>query len=98
VVVALQTAFVSIVLALLLVFAFRRRRSLDRVDALLLLWAVATWVALFQAFSVQRGHAALLPLAVLIARLPPRIAWSLAVAAAALAVWMESYFLDSTLT
>ncbi len=32
VVVALQTAFVSIVLVLLLVFAFRRRRSLDRVD------------------------------------------------------------------
>ena len=97
VVVALQTAFVSIVLALLLVFAFRRRRSLDRVDALVLLWAVVTWAALFQAFSIQRGQAALLPLAVLVARLPSRLAWSLAVAAAAIAVWMESYFLDGTL-
>ena len=97
VVVALQTAFVTIVLALVFGFALRRRRSLDRVDFLLLLWAVVTWVALFQAFSVQRGQAALLPLAVLVARLPPRLAWSLALTAAALAVWMESYFLDGTL-
>jgi len=98
VVVALQTAFVTIVLALVLVHAFRRRRSLDRADSLLLLWAVATWaLPLSQAFSVQRGQAALLPLAVLVARLPSRLAWSLAVVAAAIAVWMESYFLDGTL-
>ena len=97
VVVALQTAFVSIVLALLLVFAFRRRRSLDRVDVLVLLWAVVTWAALFQAFSIQRGQAALLPLAVLVARLPSWLAWSLAVVAVAIAVWLESYFLDGTL-
>ena len=97
VVIALQTAFVTVVLGLLFVFAFRRRRSLDRVDVLLLLWAVVTWAALFQAFSVQRGQAALLPLAVLVARLPSRIAWLLAVAAAAIAVWMETYFLSGTL-
>ena len=97
VVVALQTAFVSIVLALLLVFAIRRRRSLDRVDVLLLLWAVVTWAALFQAASIQRGQAALLPLAVLVARLPPWLAWSLAVVAVAIAVWLENYFLDGSL-
>lgn len=98
VVVALQTALVTIVLALVLVHAFRRRRSLDSADSLLLIWALATWaLPLSQAFSVQRGQAALLPLAVLVARLPSRLAWSLAVAAAAIAVWMESYFLDGTL-
>jgi hypothetical protein len=98
VVVALQTALVTVVLALVLVHAFRRRRSLDRADSLLLIWAVATWaLPLSQAFSVQRGQAALLPLAVLVARLPSRLAWSLAVAAAAIAAWMEYYFLDGTL-
>jgi hypothetical protein len=71
-VVGLQTAFVTIVLALVLVYAVVRRRSLDRVDSLLLIWAVVTWAALFHAFSVQRGQAALLPLAVLVARLPTR--------------------------
>jgi len=96
-VIGLQTALVTIVLALVLVSAVLRRRSLDRVDSLLLVWAVVTWVALFQAFSVQRGQAALLPLAVLVARLPTRLAWSLALIAAAIAVWMESYFLDGTL-
>jgi len=97
VVLAIQTVFVSIVLALLLVFAVRRRKSLDRVDVLVLLWAVVTWAALFQAFSIQRGQAALLPLAVLVARLPAWFAWSLAVVAVAIAVWMESFFLDGTL-
>jgi hypothetical protein len=96
--VALQTAFVTIVLALVLIHAFRRRRSLDRADSLLLLWALATWaLPLSQSVSVQRGQAALLPLAILVARLPSRLAWSLVVAAAAIAVWMESYFLDWTL-
>lgn len=98
VVVALQTAFVTLVLALVLVHAFLRRRSLGRVDSLLLIWAVATWaLPLTQAFSVQRGQAALLPLAVLVARLPARVAWPLALTAAAIAVWLESYFLDGTL-
>lgn len=97
-VVALQTALVTIVLALVIIHAFRRRRSLDRADSLLLIWALATWaLPLSQAFSVQRGQAALLPLAVLVARLPSRLAWSLALAAAAIAIWMERYFLDGLL-
>ena len=62
VVVALQTALVTVVLTLVLIQAFRRRRSLDRTDSLLLLWALATWaLPISQAFSVQRGQAALLP-------------------------------------
>ena len=96
--VGLQTALVTIVLLIVLVHAFRRRRSLDSVDSLLLLWAVTTWaLPLSQALSVQRGQAALLPLAVLVARLPARLAWPLVIAAAAIAVWMETYFLDGTL-
>jgi hypothetical protein len=66
-------------------------------STLLLVWALVTWVALFQAFSVQRGQAALLPVAVLVARLPTWLAWLLALVAAAIAVWMENYFLDGTL-
>jgi hypothetical protein len=96
-VVGAQTALVTAVLAAVLVHAIARRTSLDSADALLLLWAVATWAVLNQAFSVQRGQAALLPLAVLVARLPARLAWSFALTAAAIAVWMESYFLDGTL-
>jgi hypothetical protein len=96
-VVGVQTALVTVVLATVLVHAIVRRQSLTGADALLLMWAVATWTVLSQAFSVQRGHAALLPLAILVARLPFRVAWPLAVVAAIIAVWLESYFLRGTL-
>lgn len=97
--VALQTALVTTVLALVLVHALIRRRSLDRVDALLLLWAVAAWaLPLSQSMvSVDRGQAVLLPLAVLVARLPAPVAWALALTAAAIAVVMEKLFLDGLL-
>jgi hypothetical protein len=96
-VIGLQTALITIVLALVLVFAFLRREWFDRADSLVLLFAVATWVMLFQTASVQRGQAALLPLAVLVARLPSRLAWSLVVVAAAIDFWLETYFLGGTL-
>jgi hypothetical protein len=70
---------------------------LDSADSLLLVWALATWVMLFQAFSFYRGQATLLPVAVLVARLPAKVAWPLAAIAAAVAVWLERYFLDSSL-
>lgn len=97
--VALQTALVTIVLALVLVHALHRRRSLDGADSLLLLWADATWaLPLSQsAVSAPRGQATLLPLAVLVGRWPAPLAWVLALAAAALAVWMEYYFLNFAL-
>lgn len=98
VVVALQTALVTIVLVLVLAHAYLRRRSVNRMDSLLLLWAVATWVLpLSESLSIQRGQAALLPIAVLVARLPSWLAWSLVLPAAAVAIWLESYFLDGTL-
>jgi len=36
-------------------------------------------------------------MAILVARLPARIAWPIAIVAGVLAVWMERYFLNSTL-
>lgn len=96
--VGLQTAFVTAVLALVLLNALRRRRSSDGSDSLLLIWAVATWaLPLSQSVSVQRGQAALLPLAVLVGRLPSRLAWLLAGASAVIAVFLEKYFLDGTI-
>jgi hypothetical protein len=97
VVVALQTALVALVLALVLTHAIVRRQRFDSVDSLLLLWAFATWATIFQAFSIYRGQAALLPVAVLVARLPSKLAWPLAAAAAVVAVWLERYFLNSAL-
>jgi len=96
---AVQTALVTIVLALVLVHAVRRRRSLDGADSLLLIWAVATWALPLSQSSVsaQRGQATLLPLAVLVARLPTPLAWALTLGAVAIAVWMEHYFLNGTL-
>lgn len=96
-VVALQTALVTVVLALVVVRAIRERQRLDSADSLVLIWALTTWVMLFQAFSIYRGQAALLPVAVLVARLPTKLAWPLAAAAAVIAVWLERYFLDGTL-
>jgi hypothetical protein len=96
-VLALQTALVTIVLALVLGRAILVRQPLASADSLVLVWALATWVMLFQAFSFYRGQATLLPVAVLVARLPARVAWPLAAIAAVIAVWLERYFLDSSL-
>jgi hypothetical protein len=96
-VVTLQTALVTLVLALVLVRAILVRQPVGSADSLLLVWALATWALLFQAFSFYRGQAALLPVAVLVARLPAKVAWPLAAAAAVVAVWLERYFLDSSL-
>jgi hypothetical protein len=66
---------------------------------LLVLWAVATW-----AFppsqgnvSISRSQAALLPLALLVSRLPRPFAFALVIAAAAVAVAMEKLFLQGVL-
>jgi hypothetical protein len=96
--VGVQATLVTTVLAVVLLHAFRRRRSLDRTDSLLLIWALATWaLPLSQSVSIQRGEAALLPLAVLVGRLPPRLAWALAGASVVVAVLLEKYFLDGTI-
>lgn len=83
---ALQTLLVAVVLVLVLVQLALRRRSATRLDLLLALWAVWTWVLPLTAthISVWRSEATLLPAAVLVARLPGAVA--AVVTAAALAV------------
>jgi hypothetical protein len=95
----LQTALVTATLLLILVHAALRHESLDSLDALLLLWALATWALPWSQSNVshQRGEAALLPLAILVARLPWPLSVALAAAAVAIALPMEKLFLDGVL-
>jgi len=96
-VISLQTALVTIVLAIVVVRAIQLRQRLESEDSLVLIWALTSWVMIFQAFSIYRGQAVLLPVAILVARLPSKLAWTLAGAAVVIAVWLERYFLDNTL-
>lgn len=93
-----QTALVTVAVVAVLVHAVVRRRTLDRTDGLLLLWAAATWlVPLSQSVvALQRAQAALLPLAVLVARLPRPVLIPLAATAIPVAVLMEVAFLRGT--
>jgi hypothetical protein len=97
--VALQTALVTAVLVAVIVRSFHARVGLASADALVLVWALGTWaLPLSQTgVSTQRGQATLLPLAILVSRLPWWLAWAFALSAVALAIWMEHYFLDSVL-
>jgi hypothetical protein len=93
---AFQTAVVTFALVAVLVYSALRRRSFDRLDALFVPWAVVTWAwPLSQAdVSIQRSQAALLPLAILVRRLPRPLVIILIVAAVAVAVAMEKLFLQ----
>jgi hypothetical protein len=95
----LQSLFVALVgLCILVAVVVRRPRSL-RADALILLWALATW-ALPQSetgLSRYRSQAALLPLAVLLPRLPRPLAIAFTVGAIALAIPMAVLFLEGRL-
>jgi hypothetical protein len=88
---AWQTLLVTTVIAAVTVQAVRRRS-----DGLLVLWALVTWlVPLSQAaVEIQRSQAALLPVAVLLPRLPRRLAFVFAIAAVPIAVALEKLFLD----
>lgn len=93
---AWQTALVTFALVAVVLWALRHRRSLDRVDALILLWAIPTWaLPLSQAaVSIQRSQAALLPLAIAVRRLPRTLIVVLVVFAIPIAVAMEKLFLQ----
>jgi hypothetical protein len=97
--VALQTTLVTLVLVAVLVRSIHGRVGLASPDVLVLLWAVPTWaLPLSQTgVSTQRGQATLLPLAILVGRFSWWLAWAFALAAVGIALWMEYYFLDSTL-
>lgn len=92
---ATQTLFVAFVLACVLVEALLHRRGLQRLDVLLLLWAIVTWVVPHAEanLSLYRSQAALLPLALLLRRLPSGLVLVLATAAIAVSVPMEILFL-----
>lgn len=97
---AFQTAVVTAALVAVLVHAFIRRSALDRSDGLLLTWAIATWaLPLSQAaVSIQRSQAALLPLAILLRRLPKPLLYALVAAAVPVAIAMEKLFLEGKIT
>ncbi len=83
----------------LLVHAWRRRASLPALDGLLLLWGCLAWLIpeLWESVSVYRGEAALMPLALLVGRLPRGLALAFAAAAFLLIVPMELLFERSLL-
>jgi hypothetical protein len=91
---ALQMLLVTSVIAA--VVAFSVRHPLERPELLVLLWGLVTWIVpLSQSYvSVQRSQAALLPLAVLLRRLPRPLVVVFAGAAVGVAVVMEKLFLD----
>jgi len=96
--VGVQTALVTLVLLVVAGRWMWNWRVRESADSLLLLWGALAWaLPLSQSWSIQRGQAVLLPMSVLVARLPARVAWPLAGAAVGVAVWMEYYFLDWSL-
>jgi hypothetical protein len=96
--VGVQTALVMLMLVVVAVHWIRNWQARESADSMLLLWGAAAWaLPLSQSWSIQRGQAVLLPLSVLLARLPARLAWTLAAAAVPVAVWIEWYFLDWSL-
>jgi hypothetical protein len=96
--VGVQTALVTLVLLVVAARWIWNWRVRESVDSMLLLWGAVAWaLPLSQSWSIQRGQAVLLPMAVLVARLPARMAWPLAGGAVGVAVWMEYYFLDWSL-
>jgi hypothetical protein len=96
---SVQTVVLTVVLATVLVDLAIRWRAAPRLDRLLALWAVVTWaVPLTQAnLSLWRSQAALLPLALLVGRLPRALAAAAVVAAAGVAVPMALLFFHNRL-
>src|SRR5439155_8719545 len=95
---ALQTLAVSaLLLAILLTTVVRRTRP--ALELLFLLWAAATWaLPLSQGnISVQRSQAALLPAAVLVARLPRPLLVVAIAAAVALSIPVARLYFDGLL-
>jgi hypothetical protein len=84
----LQTLIVAVIVATVLANYVVRRRTTNRVDHLLVIWAAVTWAfpATQANVSLWRQNAALTPLAILITRLPRPVQAAAILAAAAIAV------------
>ena len=95
----LQVLLIAFALVCALVELVARRGPTVRADALIALWAVAAWVVPYAETHVHayRGAAALLPLALLIRRLPWPLAAAITAAAIPLAVAVTILYLRGVL-
>jgi hypothetical protein len=93
---ALQSLLVTCVMVAVLVAALLRRRTLDRSELLVVVWAIVAWVVPLSAnyLSLQRSQAALVPVVVLFRRLPRPLVYVFAAAAVVVGILMEKLFLD----
>lgn len=96
---ALQTLFVTFVLICVGAAVALRRGPNTRFDVLIIIWALVVWLELFAETNLHnyRGVAGLLPLAVLLSRLPRPLAAAIAVAAILLAVPMAGLYFRGVL-
>jgi hypothetical protein len=96
---SLQTVLVAVVLVCVLVEVVRRRRVTPQVDVLILLWAAVSWVLPHAQgnISIYRSQAALLPLALLVRRLPVPLLSTIVVFAMLLVIPMVQLFLKARL-
>lgn len=96
---ALQTLFVAFVLVSVLVDRLLHRASATALDALLVVWALAAWLIphIWANVSEYRSEAALLPVALLVGRLPQALSACIVVGAFLLVAPMELLFLRSVL-
>lgn len=96
---ALQTLFITFVLICVGAAVAIRRGPSTRFDVLIIIWAVVVWVELYVETDVDayRGAAGLLPLAVLVPRLPRLLAAVIAVAAIVIAVPMATLYFRGVL-
>ncbi len=96
---ALETLLVSFVLSCVVVELVMRRGPFAGADALVAIWAVMAWAMPISETNVAtyRGEAALLPLALLVRRLPRPLGAAITLAAAVLAVSMTKLYLRNYL-
>jgi hypothetical protein len=94
-----QTVFITFVLICVGAAVAMRRGPSTRFDILIIIWAVAVWLELYAETDLDsyRGVAGLLPLAVLLPRLPRLLAAAIAIAAILIAVPMATLYLRGVL-
>jgi hypothetical protein len=97
---AFQTLLVTAVLVAILVRIIKLRGATPREDSLVATWAVATWLlpSSESHLAGHRGDAALLPAAILLARLPRKFRIGAVLAAVAISVPLEILYLRGGLS
>ncbi len=97
--ISLQTLLVTSAVACVLVFTALRYRQLERWELLVLLWVAVTWLipSATARLTVSRVEATLLPIALLVGRLPRPLAVAFVAAAVLLSVPIDLLFIRHTL-